>query len=766
MLDSRLIRSVHRVSENFAIISHGRVFPALVSRRAPGFLSPNRFRSSCPIVTSFPRLHRLLPWLNLPTVILLTLLQRTPVVRIVASAAQILAASPAGAVLKATVAALGSLGAVHSLAGATQLVASIANPYRTTIGVPITTPIAITVTGAVSAPQSFNVTGPIPPGISISGLTGTGGKVNASSVVITGTPTTGGTFTMTIRAYELANLGGTSSVGYPYSIVVVDPTPVAPQFTQQPVSQTLTAGANVTFSVSATGMPAPTLQWRKDGVALPGATSSTYSIPDLPVSAAGVYSAVATNATGTATSTGATLTVRAAPVSTSFPVFTTQPSALTIDTGSAAVFNSAATNAVSFRWQRNNVDLPSGTAATLTLASATSADAGTYRVIATNTVGSTFSNDATLVVRPATPPVFSTQPSAVTVDAGTAATFTAAAANALSFRWQRDSVDLPGATAATLNVATATAADAGTYRVIATNAAGSTTSSAVTLTVRAISPNAEVSRLVNLSVRAPTGPGAKVLTVGAVVGPLNFTGSLPLLLRAVGPTLGVFGVAGVLADPVLTLNVPGTSAPVATNDNWGGLANVATAFTSVGAFALGATSLDSATLAAPNVGGLTVQVTGKGEAAGVVLAEIYDHSTNRTAASPRLVNLSTLTQIDAGASLTVGFVLRGATSRTVLVRGVGPTLGAQPFGIVGVMSDPRLELFNNDTGAKLAENDNWSGATTLSAAARSVGAFPLVDGASKDAVLLISLPPGTYSARISGVGTSAGTAIVEVYEVP
>jgi hypothetical protein len=653
---------------------------------------------------------------------------------------------------------------VHSLAGATQLVASITNPYRTTIGVPITTPIAITVTGAQTPPLSFNITGPIPPGLSVSGLTGTGGKVNASSVVITGTPTTGGTYTMTIRAYELANLGGTSSVGYPYSVVVVDPTPVAPLFTQQPVSQTLTAGANVTFSVTATGTPAPTLQWRKDGVAISGATGNTYSIPDLPVSAAGVYSAVATNATGTATSSGATLTVRAAPVSTSFPVFTTQPSTLTVDVGSAAVFTTTATNAVSFRWQRNNVDLPAGTAATLTLSSVSTADAGTYRVIATNAVGSTFSNDALLTVRPASPPVFTAQPSALTVDVGSVAVFTSAATNALSFRWQRNNVDLPAATAATLMLASATAADAGTYRVVATNAAGSATSSSATLTVRAISAGAEVSRLVNLSVRAPTGPGARVLTVGAVVGPLNFSGSLPLVLRAVGPTLGVFGVTGVLADPVLTLNTPGVSTPVAINDNWGGVANVAAAFTSVGAFALAPTSLDSATLAAANVGGLTVQVTGKGEASGVVLAEIYDNSTNRTAASPRLVNLSTLTQIDAGASLTVGFVLRGATSRTVLVRGIGPSLGR--LGVPDTMGDPKLELFNNDTGAKLAENDNWSGDPALSAAALSVGAFALADAATKDAVLLISLPPGTYSARISGVGASAGTAIVEVYEIP
>ena len=136
-----------------------------------------------------------------------------------------------------------------------------------------------------------------------------------------------------------------------------------------------------------------------------------------------------------------------------------------------------------------------------------------------------------------------------------------------------------------------------------------------------------------------------------------------------------------------------------------------------------------------------------------------------TATSPRLINLSSLTQIDAGADLTVGFVLKGATARTVLVRGIGPSLGTI-FGIGGVMSDPKLELFNNDTGSKITENDNWGGDSQLMNAAASVGAFALADTATKDAVLLVTLAPGAYSARVSGIGSSAGTAIVEVYELP
>src|SRR6185369_13226032 len=125
-------------------------------------------------------------------------------------------------------------------------------------------------------------------------------------------------------------------------------------------------------------------------------------------------------------------------------------------------------------------------------------------------------------------------------------------------------------------------------------------------------------------------------------------------------------------------------------------------------------------------------VTGKADASGLVIAEIYDAGDGtRTAATPRLTNLSTLTSIDAGASLAAGFVLRGQTSRTLLIRGIGPSLAA--LGVGGVMNDPKLEFFNNDTGVKIGENDNWGGDSQLTAAMASVGAFALSGASTKDA---------------------------------
>ena len=459
-----------------------------------------------------------------------------------------------------------------------------------------------------------------------------------------------------------------------------------------------------------------------------------------------------------------------APATPVTAVFSLQPASRTVAVGSNVTFTASASGTPSptFQWRKDGVVIPAAVGVSFTLTNVQLGQAGAYSVAATNSAGTTVSESAILTVNSTAvgSPAFTTLPTAsVTVGIGSTVVFNSTATGATAYRWQRNNANLLNATSANLVVPNAGALDAGTYRVIATNSAGSTTSRDATLIVNPVATT-DLGRLVNLSILTTAGPGAKVLTVGAVVGPLNFSGSLPLLIRAVGPTLNTaFGIGGVLADPVLTLNAAGVAAPIANNDNWGGGAPLNAAFAAVGAFALPANSLDSSALSNAAPGGYTVQVTGKADTSGLVIAEIYDHSTGRTATSPRLINLSSLTQIDAGANLAVGFVLRGSTARTVLVRGIGPSLGTI-FGLGGVMSDPKLELFNNDTGSKITENDNWGGDAQLMDAAASVGAFALADTATKDAVLLVTLAPGAYSARVSGVGSSAGTAIVEVYELP
>jgi cyclophilin family peptidyl-prolyl cis-trans isomerase len=406
----------------------------------------------------------------------------------------------------------------------------------------------------------------------------------------------------------------------------------------------------------------------------------------------------------------------------------------------------------------------SGTTLTLTPVGTGS---GSVTVRATDTNGNVALSTFPVSVS-ASAPVFTTQPSSQTIAAGSTVVFNAVASGGGAYQWEYNGAAVAGAVSDTLVLANPTAANAGTYVCVVTNAAGSARSQAATLTVVNVAP-LDAGRLVNLSILTAAGSGDKVLTMGAVVGGSS-PGALPLVIRAVGPTLGQppFNVAGVLPDPVMTFFAAGNTTPIDTNDNWGGGATLTAAFAAVGAFALPPASLDSAMArTAPGVtaGGYTVQVTGKGDASGNVIAEMYDASgAARTATTPRLINLSTRAQIDAGADLAVGFVLGGQSARTVLVRGVGPSLAV--FGVTGLMADPRLELFNNATGQRITGNDDWAGNPQLAAAATAVGAFALEGALSKDAVLLVTLPPGQYSARISGANGAGGAALVEVYEVP
>ena len=141
-----------------------------------------------------------------------------------------------------------------------------------------------------------------------------------------------------------------------------------------------------------------------------------------------------------------------------------------------------------------------------------------------------------------------------------------------------------------------------------------------------------------------------------------------------------------------------------------------------------------------------------------MIAEVYDAD---SAVAPRLINVSVLKPLEAGGKLTAGFVLRGNTARTVLIRAVGPGLAVVGIG-AGFVPDPQLALFAGP--AKTMENDNWGGDAQVNLAAGRVGAFAL-PAASKDAVLLATLAPGEYSAEVSALG-GGGLALVEIYEVP
>ena len=363
----------------------------------------------------------------------------------------------------------------------------------------------------------------------------------------------------------------------------------------------------------------------------------------------------------------------------------------------------------------------------------------------------------------AQPPVFTQQPATQQISNNSTVVFSVVAPGATSFQWRKGTTPIASATGATLVIFGATNADAGAYSVVATNATASTTSLAANLN---IAVGNDFGRLSNLSVLTDLTAATTDFTLGTVIGGLNTTTTIskPLVIRAVGPSLAELGVPGALADARLELFAGLTA--IASNDDWQGTPALKAAFGQVGAFPLaGDDSKDAAivTSLTPRAGGYTVRVSGAPGATGRVIAELYD-ATGVTAfppSTPRLINVSVLKQVDAGATLTAGFVIGGSTAKTVLVRAVGPGLGA--FGVPGVMADPQLGLFRDSVS--IATNDNWGGDAQLTQAGARVGAFKLESPQSADAMLLITLQPGNYSAQVGGV-TGGGAVLVEVYEVP
>jgi hypothetical protein len=323
---------------------------------------------------------------------------------------------------------------------------------------------------------------------------------------------------------------------------------------------------------------------------------------------------------------------------------------------------------------------------------------------------------------------------------------------------------VPGATDPTLLISNASGA-AGSYTCVATNSSGSATSSAATVTVIGTS---DVGRMVNISARSQVGTGADIIFGGFAVGPLGSAGTLPVLIRASGPALAAapFNVPGTLPDPQLQLfNNAGTLTQ--TNDGWAGNAQVLADANAVGAFAWGsATSHDAALDLSLPTSTFTAQVAGESGDTGDALMEVYDASPagSFVPGAPHLVNLSARVFVGAGSNaLFAGFVIRGSTALTVLIRASGPALAA--FGVTGTLPDPQLTLEYQATGAAIAGNSGWGGDAEISATAASVGGFAWGSPTSHDSALLITLPPGNYTALVAGASGDSGDAIVEVYEV-
>jgi len=553
-----------------------------------------------------------------------------------------------------------------------------------------------------------------------------------------------------------------------YSIGIVELQPFVPlSVVSNPVNEQVFVDdpAPLTFTVTGSN---PKYVWFPTGFPISGGSPendlivSTESTFDAPASMdgssptsngigdSGSYTVIAYNAGSYVTASASVELVETPSVLLSGTIAVGQSATLTCYV-SAIRQSGPPAGGLTYQWTKDGAPIPGATGPTLTFASLTLTDAGQYQVLVTTQSGDTRpAFNGAIINFTGNNPVVTTPPISQTVYPGDPATFTVVASGAnLTYQWFLDGVAIPGATSTTYTIPAVRLANAGSYSVSVSQYGEVTTTTPVTLDVN-------TTRLINLSVRGMAGSGANALIVGFVT-----SGSDPmqLLLRGIGPGLASFGVADVLTQPQLNLyNSTGTL--LATNAGWGGDADLAAAFSAVGAFSLSTSSADSALLL-PEIGGAyTAQVTGLIGGQGNALAEIYDADT----ASPaqHLINVSARGTVGTGAAILIGgFVVTGNASETVLVRGIGPSLSA--FGLTGLLGHPVLTVLDS-TGKVVANNTVWGGTAALSTAFSQVGAFPLAAD-SLDSALLVTLPPGAYTAQLSGANATTGLGLLEIYEV-
>ena len=246
-----------------------------------------------------------------------------------------------------------------------------------------------------------------------------------------------------------------------------------------PESATRNQGQSVTFSVVAAGTAPFTYQWQKNGVAIGGATDSSYTIASVVKGDEGSYTCVVTNMAGNATSNAATLTVIVP------PSITTQPESQPVNLGDAVSFTVEVdgTAPFNYQWKKDGVDIPGATSSSYAIASVAAGDIGSYTVVVSNPAGTVTSNAATLTV--CVPPAITTHPESQTKNRGESVTFSVAASGTSpSYQWKKNGVDIPGATSSSYAIASVEAGDIGSYTCVVSNPAGTVTSNAATLTVQ------------------------------------------------------------------------------------------------------------------------------------------------------------------------------------------------------------------------------------------------------------------------------------------
>ncbi|HVF71970.1 MAG TPA: hypothetical protein VM940_10220 [Chthoniobacterales bacterium] len=126
----------------------------------------------------------------------------------------------------------------------------------------------------------------------------------------------------------------------------------------------------------------------------------------------------------------------------------------------------------------------------------------------------------------------------------------------------------------------------------------------------------------------------------------------------------------------------------------------------------------------------------------------------------KLLNISTRANVQTGDNIAIaGFVITGSVPKTVLLRGVGPSMTASGVPAAAVLQDPHLSVFDS-SNTLLSENNDWK--DSQGSAIQATGLAPTKD---KESAVLLSLLPGAYTAQLTGVNQGTGIGLVEVYDL-
>ena len=127
-----------------------------------------------------------------------------------------------------------------------------------------------------------------------------------------------------------------------------------------------------------------------------------------------------------------------------------------------------------------------------------------------------------------------------------------------------------------------------------------------------------------------------------------------------------------------------------------------------------------------------------------------------TPAPAKVANISTRTRVNTGDNVLIGgFIITGSGEKTFMARAIGPSLP-----VAGALADPRLSIFNS-SGDEIATNDNWPDAPNRQAIIDT----SIAPANDLESAVLQAVPPGAYTAIVSGNNGASGIGLVEVYDL-